>query len=375
AHAQRGQAAEELSVRATVHICRFLLEEPHAGASRGTRIAPRRQGNGPEWGEVSARCGGSFWMAPLSGLAGRAPRRSTDGEGSSLSPVTRPANPDPATRTGSEPNGTTTTSPVPASGPWAGSEMAGLVLRPPMTVELRGAPGRSACAAISDNGATKPIPPEHTRTSPQSGPFPWRLGATPVRSLTAHDPTDPHPQDTNFEVDQQPERFLQGTQVGGDLGDVDREEHGDRFELDDQLIGNDQVQARLPHDARFVCDRDRYLPPELQPSRGKLGAKGLLVDSLEEPRTENAMDLDGCPNGSAGQVVDLGARLYQVSSLIHLQSSDRWLDEFPTFVPGKGGRGNGDGADYGAPSHRPASRPPFADTNVATEWRSQCVKL
>src|SRR6185436_12303639 len=196
AHAQRGQAAEELSVRATVHICRFLLEEPHAGASRGTRIAPRRQGNGPEWGEVSARCGGSFWMAPLSGLAGRAPRRSTDGEGSSLSPVTRPANPDPATRTGSEPNGTTTTSPVPASGPWAGSEMAGLVLRPPMTVELRGAPGRSACAAISDNGATKPIPPEHTRTSPQSGPFPWRLGATPVRSLTAHDPTDPHPQDT-----------------------------------------------------------------------------------------------------------------------------------------------------------------------------------
>src|SRR5688572_33101147 len=105
------------------------------------------------------------------------------------------------------------------------------------------------------------------------------------------------------EVQQQPQRFAGGLQIGDHLSDVDGKNLRNRLELHDQLAGDQQVQLGLAYGTRTVADRDRYLPREGDPPVGQLQAESLLVDGLEETRPQGAMHLDRSPNGLAGQGV------------------------------------------------------------------------
>jgi hypothetical protein len=239
--------------------------------------------------------------------------------------------------------------------------------------------------ANPDDGAPRhdPMPPSPEALPSAPSWRPWRLGGSipwrplgdpgvlavqPSGSERANHAANTRLQHRHMKVDQEPERLSRGFQVRDHLSHMERKQLRNCLQLHDQTIGHEQIQTRLSDRVRPVLDCHRDLPRERHLLVVQLHTKSLLVDGLNETRTEHAMHLDGRPDDLTGDRVDLLAWLHD--SFVHTDSSGDAEGSFS--YPGMGGA-VGDGTDYGAPSNRRKPCPPFADTSTAEEWRSQCV--
>ena len=77
---------------------------------------------------------------------------------------------------------------------------------------------------------------------------------------------------------------------------VDCVESLDRLELHDEAICNEQIDGATANGMCFVGDGDRHLTLERNASKSELDADGVVVDRLEEARTELTVDLYGSGN-------------------------------------------------------------------------------
>jgi hypothetical protein len=78
----------------------------------------------------------------------------------------------------------------------------------------------------------------------------------------------------------------------------------DGLELDDEPIGNQDVEAALADLVTFVGDGYGNLAEVWNASRSELDAKGMLVDRFEEARSENTMDFDRSLDDAGGVPID-----------------------------------------------------------------------
>jgi hypothetical protein len=342
------------------------IEPPRRqGRQEGAEGLNRQDAEGAKAG-AWAGFGASPWLClgpPLSGMAGQALRHSIRAGASVIAcRSTSPAIPDPGQeRRRADPD--------PGSG-------GGLV--------RIGGPGNLASFDIALRG-DRPANPDDG--APSHDPMPsspaclpeLRLGdpgvlaVQPSGSERSNHPPYPRPQDGHVEVDQQTQRSLHGTQIRDQLSRMDRKKLRDCLQLNDQTVGDEQIEARLPDRVRLVLDCDRNLPFEGQVQPGELHTERLLIDGFGETRAKHTMDLDRRAYDRVGCGVDFLVRFNQVGA--HLPSSDESSRSFHLSCPGMGGAANlSIERTMGPRSIGRASRPPFADARITDEWRSQCVK-
>ena len=179
-------------------------------------------------------------------------------------------------------------------------------------------------------------------------------------------------QERHLEVDQESQRLSVRLEVRDELGNVDGKNLWYGLQLHDEVPADNHVQPRLTDHLTLVENLDGNLPLKRNPTTYQLDAECLLVYRLEKPGAENAVDLDCGANDFAGDEVELLPGLGQLG--VHTDSSDESSRSFHLSRPGKGGAAEDVWADYGAPPEWSKPCPPFADTRITDEWRSQCVK-
>ena len=105
----------------------------------------------------------------------------------------------------------------------------------------------------------------------------------------------------DVEVHQETDRQTCEPQVGHDLRLVNVEETLDRFQLDEDVALDDEIEPVSAVDADpLVFDEERKLSFEMKAAQGELGAEARFVGRLEEARPEVPMNLDASPYDSFG---------------------------------------------------------------------------
>ena len=107
------------------------------------------------------------------------------------------------------------------------------------------------------------------------------------------------------ETEEAPRRF----EIRAYLDPVNWCQRLDGLELDDDTIGNQQVEATFADSVPLVLDVHRNLPPKLDISQSELHAQSVLIDRLQESRTKNPMDLDGSGEQVGDMLIELLRRL------------------------------------------------------------------
>jgi hypothetical protein len=79
------------------------------------------------------------------------------------------------------------------------------------------------------------------------------------------------------------------------LCEMDRTDFIDGFELDNDLVFNEEVEPRLTDARVTVVDLKQWLPPKLKPRMSHLDDERLLVHALEKSWAQGAMHSDCCP--------------------------------------------------------------------------------
>ena len=102
----------------------------------------------------------------------------------------------------------------------------------------------------------------------------------------------------------------------------------DRFELHDQAIGDEQIDAAIAHGMRLVLDRDGYLSLEWNLPKSQLDAESALVDGLEESWAEHAMNPDGSTHDCRCELLQLLVRL--LKTIPWRPDSMKWLASLAT---------------------------------------------
>ncbi len=156
-----------------------------------------------------------------------------------------------------------------------------------------------------------------------------------------NDAADPLPQDDHVEIDEQPERQPGRLQVRKDLRRVDRREALGGLDFHEQTMPHEQVPPRLTDRDALVGDRYSDLTQEAYAALCELSAKGFLVEGLEKPGTQRAMNLDGRSDDRFGQAVQssvwlchapFSLRVLRVSAVHNTLSAQRSLMLRPSNV-------------------------------------------
>lgn len=108
-------------------------------------------------------------------------------------------------------------------------------------------------------------------------------------------------ENSDIEVDKQPYATTGESKVCEQLGFMDWQEFGDRFEFDDDPVLNKQVNAQpITHFMSLVVHGERYLLLRRQAPNSKFAEQALLVDFLEKPGPPVAMNLHRGPDDLMG---------------------------------------------------------------------------
>ena len=89
----------------------------------------------------------------------------------------------------------------------------------------------------------------------------------------------------------------------------------DCLQLHNETIGNEQIQSGVAHAMPLGIDGDDRLSDEGNPARPELDAERFLVDPLEEPWPEAAMDFDGRAEHGSSEIIQLRGRLSKSPSV------------------------------------------------------------
>src|SRR5687768_2011046 len=99
----------------------------------------------------------------------------------------------------------------------------------------------------------------------------------------------------------------------------------DGLELHDHFALHDQIGAIADIDGQLVIGHghgDVFV--DMETALSKLVDQASMVDALEKPRSEAAMDLDGTLDDHAGQSVDLCGRQWDTGGGIGWQGREVW---------------------------------------------------
>src|SRR5579883_756800 len=118
-----------------------------------------------------------------------------------------------------------------------------------------------------------------------------------------HDTLDAVLEDPDVEVDDEREIAAIGSEVGDDPRHLDRSDGGDRLELDDELVSNEEVEAAPTHESLLVVDCDVLLSLEWDLPEHHFDRHCLFVYVLEKSRTEMAVHLDRGADHGVGESV------------------------------------------------------------------------
>jgi hypothetical protein len=110
------------------------------------------------------------------------------------------------------------------------------------------------------------------------------------------------------------------------------------FELHEQSLLHEQVQARFTDSSTFVEDIDSDLPEKTNAMFCQLLAEGFLIKGLQKPGAQRAMNLNGRPDYYFGQAVQSFFGLFPpafslralCASAVHKTPS---AVSSPTFLP------------------------------------------
>jgi hypothetical protein len=120
-------------------------------------------------------------------------------------------------------------------------------------------------------------------------------------------------------VDKVTEPYLGESEVGENLGDMDRRQGVDRFDFDDDGPFNKKVQTETHVQARSaIADRDGDLAFDGEAGCTKLLVQTVFVDGLQKARPELAVDSESGINDSLADPIDFGAdRLVASVPFVH----------------------------------------------------------
>ena len=121
----------------------------------------------------------------------------------------------------------------------------------------------------------------------------------------------PRRRTSTLKLIRRPRRHPGRFEIRAYLDPVNRCQRLDGLELDDNTIGNQQVEATFTDSVPLVLDFHRNLPPKLDLSQSELHAQSVLIDRLQESRAKNPMDLDGSGEQLGDTLIELLRRLLQ----------------------------------------------------------------
>ncbi len=98
-------------------------------------------------------------------------------------------------------------------------------------------------------------------------------------------------QERDIEVDEEPERQVTETKIGRELNPMDRLNRFDGFELDEELLVDEQVDAvSLGNGVTAIRDGQELLGLGVVAARCQLDAQAFTIGILQQARAEGAMD-------------------------------------------------------------------------------------
>ena len=74
----------------------------------------------------------------------------------------------------------------------------------------------------------------------------------------------------------------------------------DRFQLNNDLVFDEKVEAMLTNLVIAIEKRDWFLPNESNSAQRKFDGERLFVNRLQKPRAEFTMNSDRCGNNGVG---------------------------------------------------------------------------
>src|SRR3954466_8598321 len=118
-----------------------------------------------------------------------------------------------------------------------------------------------------------------------------------VRMIWVEHSFRPFHEDANVEIHDQADLDVGQTEIRRHLREVDRQDRGNRFDLDQQLVFNNEVDDVRPgYDLALVLDRQRPLEIDFESALLERPEHRQVVGVLEQSRAELAVDLDSDAN-------------------------------------------------------------------------------
>jgi hypothetical protein len=154
-------------------------------------------------------------------------------------------------------------------------------------------------------------------------------GALAALALRKDYAADACRKERDLEIDQEAEREAGAAEVRQQLRHVKTKDLRHRLEFHDELTADDEIEPGVTDHRLFVEDLPWDLTLEGDASKGELDAHGFLVDGLEKPGSQAAVDFDGGTDGRVSELIEFGPGLGK-DEWFHNPSS---ADEVSWFRP------------------------------------------